>query len=269
VKKGIREYLNNFKNILKLLIIFNVLFLIFYEIFVHTFLLEIISGKEDIIDREYYSAIFNNLNYAVAVTTILIFFIMIFYERLKNILELSNRKVLAYCISSNIIIQLLLLFIITTVPISDSKHYIDNANLLYETGRYMNSAGNLSAFWTVGLPAFLKSFSPDFLFIAKLINILFSVGLILSCYFIFKNYLNIRALNVFLIIFTFFPNNFFSSNIILTDYPFLFFLWASILMIFVLKNKPSIWIAVLMGIFCALGTYLRPIGIAITIIFFL
>jgi len=270
VKTGIREYLSNIKNILKLIILSNLLFLVIFKVFLHSFLIHIISGKEDIVDIEYYTGIFNNLEYAIIIVAILAFLILISYNRLKNIFNLPNRKVLFFCIVSTLVIQLTLLLILMPEPISDSKHYIDNANLLYETGTYVNSAGNLTAFWTVGLPAylvFLNSFSADFILIAKLINILLSIGLIISCYFVFKNYLTPRALNIFLIIFTFFPNNLFSSNIILTDYPFAFFLWASILIMFAIRNKPSIWQFVLMGIFCALASYLRPIGIVLTFIF--
>lgn len=270
MKTEIREYLGNFKNILKLLILSNLLFWVIYKVFLHSFLIHIISGKEDIVDIEYYTGIFNNLEYAIIIVTILVFLILISYRSLKNFFNLPNRKILFFCIGSTIIIQLVLLFILTPEPISDSKHYIDNANLLYETGTYVNSAGNLTAFWTVGLPAylvFLKSFTADFILTAKLINILLSIGLIISCYSIFKNYLTPRALNVFLIIFTFFPNNLFSSNIILTDYPFAFFLWVSILIMFIIRNKPSIWLSVLMAMFCALASYLRPIGIVLTFIF--
>lgn len=270
MKTGIREYLNNFKNILKLIILSNLLFLVIYKVFLHSFLIHIVYGKEDIIDIKYYSTIFDNLEYAIILVTILVFSLLIYYNRLKNIFYLPNRKILFFCIGSTIVIQLVLLLILTPVPISDSKHHIDNANLLYETGTYINSAGNQTAFWTIGLPAylaFLKSFSADFILTAKLINILLSIGLIISCYFVFKNYLTPRALNVFLIIFTFFPNNLFSSNIILTDYPFAFFLWASILIMFIISNKASLWLSVLMGIFCALASYLRPIGIVLTFIF--
>lgn len=264
------KYLFNFKSLLKLLIIFNITLLMIYEVFLHPFLLKSISSKNDLIDRDYYTAIFNNIPYAIIITTISIFFILIFYKNIKKIIELPKIKILTFCIVSSIFIQLILLFFITTVPISDSKHHIDNANLLYETGRYVNSYGNFSAFWTVGLPAylvFLKTISPDFILIAKLINILFSIGLIISCYLIFKNHLTPRALNIFLIIFTFFPNNLFSSNIILTDYPFLFFLWVSILIIYKIRNKPSILLSALLGISLALASYLRPIGIVLTIMF--
>ena len=270
IKSVIKENLFDFKNLLKLLIIFNILLLMIYETFLHSFLLKSISGKEDIIDRDYYTVIFNNIHYAIIITIIFIFFILIFYKNMKKILELPNTKILNFCIVSTIVIQLILLLVITTVPISDSKHHIDNANLLYETGRYVNSAGNFSAFWTVGLPAYLvllKTISPDFILIAKLINILLSTSLIVICYFIFKNHLTPRALNVFLLIFTFFPNNLFSSNIILTDYPFLFFLWASILIMYKIRKKPSVWLSVLLGVSFALASYLRPIGIVLTIMF--
>ena len=226
MKTGIREYLSNFKNILKLIILSNLLFLVIFKVFSQSILIHIISGKEDIVDIEYYTGIFKNLEYTIIIVTILIFIILISYNRLKNILNLPNRKILFFCIGSTIVIQLALLFILTPEPISDSKHYIDNANLLYETGTYVNSAGNLTAFWAVGLPAylvFLKSFSADFIFTAKLINILLSIGLIISCYFVFKNYLTPRALNIFLIIFTFSRIIFFLLMLFLLIIHLLFF----------------------------------------------
>ncbi|MFC2102928.1 hypothetical protein ACFLSS_00700 [Bacteroidota bacterium] len=177
---------------------------------------------------------------------------------------------MVFCIISNITIQIFLLLFVTPQPISDSKHLIDNANLLYETGSYINSSGNLTAFWPVGLPAYLvylKSVSPDFILTAKLINILISTGLIVICYFIFKNYLKLPALNIFLIIFTFFPNNLLSSNIILTDYPFTFFLWLSVLLILVMNKKSTVAASVLLGITFACGSYLRPAGIILPFIF--
>lgn len=268
--KGFMKYLSNFKNVLKLLVLCNLLFLIIYKLFLHSYLIEKISNKDDAIDIKYYTGIFNKLDYAVIIVTVIILLLLILYNRLKKILLLPNRTILIICIVSTIVIQFALQMVLTTIPISDSKHYIDNANLLYETGSYINSAGNLTAFWTVGLPAYLavlKSFSQEFISIAKIINIIFSAGFILSCYFIFKSYLTPIAINIFLIIFTFFPNNLLSANIILTDYPFAFFLWTSILILLVIKSKPSVWLAALMGTLCALGSFLRPIGIGLTIIF--
>ena len=67
MKTEIREYLSNFKNILKLIILSNLLFLVIYRVFLHSFLIHIISGKEDIVDIEYYTGIFNNLEYAIII----------------------------------------------------------------------------------------------------------------------------------------------------------------------------------------------------------
>jgi len=266
VKAGIKNYLSNFKNILILLLVSNLIFLLVYRFYLHSFVIEIISSKADILDVKYYRGIFENLEYAVLIIVIIVLLVLVKYESIKKhiIRVLSNNNLLIFCVISNICIQFLLLLLITPEPISDSKFYINQANLLFETRSYVSSQGNLTAFWPVGLPAyltFLRSISTHFLLIAKYINILISTGLIIICYFVFRNYLSVFALNVFLVVFTFFPNNFFSSNVILTDYPFTFFLWGSILAMIVLQKKPSIWLAVLIGILCAVASYLRSTGI--------
>ena len=271
LKNIAREYIFDFKSLLNLLIIFNILLLMIYEIFLHPYLLKSISSKADLMDREYYTVIFNNIHYAFIIAIVSIFLILVFYKHIKKLLEFPSTKILAYCIILNILIQLFLLFMIRTVPISDSKHYIDSANLFYETGKYVNSDGNFTAFWPIGLPAYLvilKTISSDFILIAKLINILLSNGLVIICYLIFKDHLSTRTINIFLIIFTFFPNNLFSSTIILTDYPFLFFLWLGLLIMRKIKSKSSIVLSTLLGISFALASYLRPIGIPLAIMFF-
>ncbi len=266
------SYLNNFKNILKLVLFANLIFLFIYNLYLHPIVIRITSTKKYNIDIEYYKGIFDNLEYANIIAILIILLTFFRYEIIKNRLinTLKKNNLLFFCIISNVIIQLLILLFITPEPISDSKYYIEHANLLYKSGSYINSYGNLTAFWPVGLPAylaFLKSFSPSFTLIARLINILISTGLILVCYTVFKKYLTPASLNLYLIIFTFFPNNLLSSNIILTDYPFTFFLWASILMLLKMNEKSSLVFPVLMGIFCALASYLRPIGIVLPFIF--
>jgi len=272
VKNQLKNYLLNFKNILLQFTIFNLLFLIFYKSYFYYFLINITSAKSESMDVDYYREIFDNLNYAVVFVALILIIILVWYEKIKNywIYVFTNKNLLIFCIASNIIIQILLIIFITTQPISDSKHYIDNAIRLSETGSYINSYGNLTAFWTVGLPAylaFLKMLSADYIFIAKLVNILISTGLIVLCYFIFKNYLTPSALNVYLIIFTFFPNNLLSSNVILTDYPFTFFLWGSVLVIIKVKENSSLIFAILIGFLLTLGSFLRPAGLLLPLLF--
>ncbi len=274
MKSGIKRYLglSSFKNILKLLFLSNLIFLFIYKFFLHPYVLRIILSKEEVMDVKYYEGIFSNLEYSIVIVLVLITLALVRYEKIKNffIRSLSKNYLLIFCVISNIILQLLLFFFITPEPISDSKHYIQHANLLYESGSYVNTYGNLTAFWPVGLPAylaFLKSFSTNFTLIARLINILISTGLILVCYNVFKKYLTPTGLNLFLLFFTFFPNNLLSSNIILTDYPFTFLLWVSVLILLKMNEKSSLVFPVLMGILSAFASYLRPIGILLPFIF--
>jgi hypothetical protein len=251
-------------------VIANIVFYIIYELFLSSWFLRLVSNKEDVSDRNYYEGIFNNFNIAVIAVTIVLFLLLLFYKYLKSISNQPVNKVLIFCVLANIVIQLFLITFISTIPISDSKYYIEHANMLYETGSYVNQFGNFSAFWIVGLPAYLvllRKLGIDFMLAAKLINVILSTGLIICCYFIFKNYLSNKALNLFLIIFTLFPSNLFSVNIILTDYPFTTLLWLSILILFSLVKKPSFLLTLILGVSLALAAYLRPIAIFIIIIF--
>lgn len=266
------SYLSNFKNILKLLLFSNLIFLFTYNLYLHPIAIKIISTKESNTDLEYYKGIFGNLEYASIIVIMLLLLTLFRYEKIKNyfINTITKKNLLFFCIISNVTIQVLILLFITPEPISDSKYYIEQANLLYKSGSYINSSGNLTAFWPIGLPAylaFLKLFSTNFIVIAKVLNILISTGLIIVCYYVFDNYLSRSTLNLFIIIFTFFPNNLLSANIILTDYPFTFFLWGSVLIMLKMHKKSSVLLPVLVGIFSAFTSFLRPIGIMLPFIF--
>lgn len=264
--------LKKFKRILIILFVSNVVLLITYKTYLFPILIKITSAKVDNIDVQYYSKIFNNLHFVIIAFIILITLVLVYYEKIKRYLlnVLLNNNLLIFCIAFNIFFQLLLLIFVTTQPISDSKHHIDNANRLYETRSYINSSGNLTAFWTIGLPAylvFLKIISSDFITSAKLINILISSGLIIVCYNIFRRYLDLKSLNIFLILFTLFPNNLFSSNVILTDYPFTLLLWSSIFLLLKMKQSSRLIYPILTGILLACASYLRPAGIILPLVF--
>lgn len=272
MRTGIIKSLTKFKNVLILLFISNIVFLCIYMFYLLPVVTKITSAKSDPMDVQYYWNIFSNMHYAVLVVIIIVLIIITFYEKIKRYLlnVLSNNNLLIFCIFANIAIQLLLLIFVTTQPISDSKHHIDNANLLFTTGSYINSYGNPTAFWTVGLPAYLvllKFFTSDFILAAKLLNIIISSGLIFFSYQIFKEYLNIRSLNIFLIIFTLFPNNLLSSNIILTDYPFTLLLWFSIFLLLKMKQNSLLLFPLSIGILLGCATYLRPAGVMLPLIF--
>ncbi len=272
MKSKLFDYFIGFKDVLKILLLVNIIFLLLYLLFLKSFVLKLIANKEDLADLNYYTEIFQNLDFAILFVNIIIILTLIYYERIKKIFinNFFSKNLLTFCVTSNIVIQLLLIIIVQTQPISDSKYYIENANLLYKSGSYINSYGNLTAFWPVGLPAylaFLKYLVPDFILAAKIINIFISSGLIIICYYVFKDYLTSFSLNIFLILFTFFPNNLFSSNIILTDYPFTFLLWSTVLVIRKLEWNSSIILPILAGIFLGIASFFRPAGILLPIIF--
>jgi hypothetical protein len=240
-----------------------------YVFFFKNFLLQIVWENSDRIDREYYSAIFSNLEYAVLIT-ILIFIILFFYRQkfFSFLLKLSDKRLLVIILTLSVIIQLLILVFVHTIPISDSTYYIRLSQQLYSNGSYLNESGNPTSFWPIGLPAyltFLKLISDNNLLLTKLMNIVFSTLYILLLFSLFKNEFSKKGKIAFLFSFMFFPNNLFNANIIMTEYLFSFLLWL-IIFILVRFNNSSLYLC-LIGIISGLMSYLRPIGLLLPVIF--
>ena len=261
---------NNAKNILWTLLIINILFLFFYEIYLKSVLLNHFNNVKDIIDKSYYSQIFSFLEYPLIFISVILLLIIIFYKQVKIFFDKIkvDRTFMIFIISLNVIMQIIILLTIHTVPISDSRFYIEAGHRLFLTGSYVTPGGKLTAFWPVGLPeylAFLESLTNHYLLVAKIMNLIFSSLFILVLYKLFKEKLSQKELALFLIAFVLFPNNLFSVNTILADYPFAFLLWLAIFLS--LSPNLKIWgiisIAVLLGIL----SYLRPIGLLLPLIF--
>ncbi|MCH8032333.1 MAG: glycosyltransferase family 39 protein [Bacteroidetes bacterium] len=252
----------NFLLILKLLIIANVLFLIVYETHIKDFILLVIKNNPDPSDRDYYSSIFQYLEYPIVTTTIILVLLLKF--RVIIITKINNlqntKNLLSVVLVLVFVIQVVLVLLIKNIPFSDSAYYVDLAERLYQTGSYTSENGFKSAFWPIGLPAYLalaRFISEDNLLLVKFFNILFYLTLIVVTYKLFSEQLSKKALVVFLICFSFFPNNLFSANVILTDYPFSLLVW---ICIFITIRYP-LRKAVIVGILLALSSYLRPVGL--------
>ena len=252
----------NFLLILKLLIIANVLFLLVYETHIKDFILLEIKNNPDPFDRDYYSSIFQYLEYPIVTTTIILALLLKFRVIIiTKITNLQNTKnLLSVVLIMVFVIQIVLVLLIKNIPFSDSAYYVDLAERLYQTGSYTSEFGFRSAFWPIGLPAYLalaRFISEDYLLLVKFLNILFYLTLIVVTYKLFSEQLSKKALVVFLICFSFFPNNLFSANIILTDYPFSLLVWICIF----ITIKYPLRKAVIVGVLLALSSYLRPVGL--------
>ncbi len=260
--KSIKTININYLLILKLLIIANILFLLVYETHIKAFILLAIKNNPDPFDRNYYSSIFQYLEYPIVTTTIILALLLKFRVIIiTKIISIQNTKnLLSVVLVLVFVIQVVLVLLIKNIPFSDSAYYVDLAERLYQTGSYTSEYGFKSAFWPIGLPAYLalaKLISEDYLLLVKFLNILFYLTLIVVTYKLFSEQLSKKALVVFLICFSFFPNNLFSANIILTDYPFSLLLWICIF----ITIKYPLRKAVIVGVLLALSSYLRPVGL--------
>ena len=260
--QSIKKLKINFLLILKLLIIANVLFLIVYETHIKDFILLVIKNNPDPFDRDYYSSIFQYLEYPIVTTTIILALLLKFRVIIiTKIISIQNTKnLLSVVLVMVFVIQIVFVLLIKNIPFSDSAYYVDLAERLYQTGSYTSEYGFKSAFWPIGLPAYLalaKFITEDYLLLVKFLNILFYLTLIVVTYKLFSEQLSKKALVVFLICFSFFPNNLFSANIILTDYPFSLLIWICIF----ITIKYPLKKVVIVGVLLALSSYLRPVGL--------
>jgi len=184
--------------------------------------------------------------------------------------RLNDKTLLIAALALNFVLQFLALMFVDTMPIADSVYYIRLAEDLYTNGSYINSNGYPTCFWPVGLPAYLtllKYITNDYIFLSKLTNIILSSFLILLLFKTFQDELSKKEKIIFLFSFLLFFNNLFSSNILLTDYPFTFFLWLGIFIL--IKYDHSIIYLFLIGAIIGLMSYLRPIGLLLPFVFFI
>ena len=254
------------------IILVNIIFLIAYKIYLKGTLLNHFKSIKDIINKEYYLAIFSHLEYPVIFITIVLFLLLLFYSKINRIIYRikSEKSFLVLMIILNIVLQAIILFTIKTVPFADAQFYVDLGKRLYKTGSYLNNNGIATSFWPVGLPAYLSMLmhlTSHFIIAAEIVNILISSLFILLLYFLFREELSVRGRIIFLLIFTLFPNNLFSVNCILTEYPFTFLLWSAVFII--IKHANNYWSIILSSIIIGLLAYIRASGLLIPIIIFI
>jgi hypothetical protein len=251
-----------------MLIVF--VFFIFYEVYLKKLLLVIIKNNPDATDRVYYGGIFNNLEYPIITSILILFLLLKFRVRIlraiTNLLALTN--LLWIVLGIVFILQLLLILLVKDVSFSDSIYYISIAERLYQFGSYLSEQGFKTAYWPIGLPAILaviRTISRDNILIMKVLNILIYLSLVFVTYKLFSGKLSKLSGVIFLISFAFFPANLFSSNFILTEYPFTLILWIIIL----LTIKYPLKYAFFLGFLTAVLSYLRPLGLVIPFVIIL
>jgi hypothetical protein len=267
-----KNKLSNKAVFLYLLAGINILFLLVFELGLKNFLLEKIFTKSDPMDITYYSDIFNNLGFAVIVFTIVSSVFIIGLNKCVEVIikQFTEKRLLFYSLFLNAVIQLILVLTIKSLPIADSKYYVQHAQSLIATGSYLNEWGHYTAFWPIGLPALLRVYafiSPDVILMAKLFNILINSLYIYVIYRLFAGELTEKQRVLLLAVLILFPNNLFSSNIIMGDYIFSLLLWFAVFLN--LKFKENLYAYISIGIIAGLMSYIRPTGLLFPLIIFI
>lgn len=251
------------------LIFLNLIFIFIYEFYLKSIVIGLILNKTDLVDVHYYNGIFSNLTLSAIIVEVLLIFFFSLRRKIYNVIEKwyeLNHQVWSF-ILANVIIQFLIMIFVQTNPISDSLYYVRQAERLYLGGSYIGEKGFLSAFWPVGLPALivlLKHLFSDGIFATKILNIIISSSLIFVLFNLFKNNLTKKQLFIFLSLLTFYPNNLFFVNVVLTDLPFTFLLWSLILILYKRKRNYIIWSGIVLGMMC----YLRATALLLPLIIF-
>lgn len=244
---------------------------ILYHLFFKEQMLSIIALKDDSIDIKYYLSIFKNLEFSFAFAAMLLILIVSAKSIVIGyLMKISEKYLLLLFLIANVFLQLLIALFIQTEPIADSIFYFDHARRLFTDGPYTNQYGHLTAFWPVGLPAIYSLFfylSPEPIIYIKIFNIVVSLLLIVAVDYFFKDAFSRKQRIIFLILFTFFPNNLFSVNVLLTDYLFTALLWI-IVGIISRNNSYSFFRLAGIGILISLMSYLRPVGIVFPLVLF-
>ncbi len=261
---------NRNKTLLWIVVTANVVFFFLYKLFLKHILLNHFNNLQDQINKSYYTKIFSFLEFPIISITIILLLLILFYNHVKGFLSNIKNEIpfLIIVLCFNVLIQLVIMITVQTLPIADSKYYIDLALRLYQSGSYVNPNRQLTSFWPIGLPAYLSwlmYLNTNYLILAKIFNIVISTVFIFVLYLVFRKELTIKGRIIFLLAFTLFPDNLFSSNCIMADYPFSLLLWLSIYIIMKYRNNNII--ILLTSLILALMSYLRPVGLLLPIIF--
>lgn len=243
--------------------------LLIYNLGLKDFLISKFAFRETI-DKIYYTNIFSNFDLAISIYILLCIILLMKYRAILDLINRTSIKyVLLFCLIISSLLQILFIPLFNTQPISDSVFYITLGERLYQTNEYKSNYGHFTAYWPVGLPfllMLLHHVTSNIITFYKLFAILISLGTINILYRIFKDELSENQLKFFLLAWTFFPNNLLATNVILTDYIFLFLLFLACFIL--LKTKfSSLMKLVIIGVLIGLSSYFRPTGLLLPLLF--
>ncbi|MDR3611360.1 MAG: glycosyltransferase family 39 protein [Ignavibacteriaceae bacterium] len=193
--------------------------------------------------------------------------INLFFDKLTLI---SEKRFLTVTLLIAFLIRLLWILAFNPLPLDDFLFYYTEAKRISDGLGYTLKNGTPTAFFPVGYPAFLGLlfylFSSS-LFIAKLANVLLSVGCIYFFYKILKclGYQNI-IIRVSIIILLFYPNQIGYTSLTSDTVLFQTLFYLSLLSLIYAFNRFTIKWFIISGIFCGLMILTRPYGIILPLL---
>jgi 4-amino-4-deoxy-L-arabinose transferase-like glycosyltransferase len=193
--------------------------------------------------------------------------INLFFDKLTLI---SEKRFLTVTLIIAFLIRLLWILAFNPLPLDDFLFYYTEAKRISDGLGYTLKNGTPTAFFPVGYPAFLGLlfylFSSS-LFIAKLANVLLSVGCIYFFYRILKclGYQNI-IIRVSIIILLFYPNQIGYTSITSDTILFQTLFYLSLLTLIYAFNRFTIKWFIISGVFCGLMVLTRPYGIILPLL---
>ena len=273
-KKYLREFVEKFGNVRSVLVVLlaaQLGFLILYKSFFEEALKRAAFASSDPLSVPYYGAILGNLDIAAGLFSALLLLIIFYYNYLRKFINFCSQRerfTLLACIALLVVIQSGIIVSVKTLPLADSSEYFGLAQRWYSLRAYVNEAGMPTAFWPVGYPALLSLLQLLFgtmVVPARLFNIGVSVCFVLVLHAVFRRWFDARERAIFIFIICFSPNLIFSTNILLTDFPFSLILWTSVYLYLRRAENIGTWLAI--GVLSGIASYLRPFGLLIPAVF--
>lgn len=204
----------------------------------------------------------------------------------------SHKYFLPICLIAALAVRLAWIYFVAAQPVSDFRWYYERgldlvAGQGYSVGpdsywpenlppAVLVSAGEdpaarrLTAYWPVGYPAFLGLlfwlFGPSLL-IAKLANVILSLGILFFSYYLAKSlFASELTGRITLLILSFYPDQIAYSSLLASEILFLFLLLLGVSLLLAPRHK--LWLAVAAGASFGLACLIKPQAILVPAMFF-
>jgi 4-amino-4-deoxy-L-arabinose transferase-like glycosyltransferase len=185
----------------------------------------------------------------------------------KKVFEVEN-KAIFFILFIALILRSLWALIVPVEPVSDSIMYHEFAKVMSDSGRYAFPAGNLTAYWPVGIPAIYgglyKVFGQHYevIVVANVIIGLLTTHLI---YLITLNWFNQKTALIAAFIYATWPSQIQFTSVLASELIFNLFVLAGIYF-WIKRAEKKLKMLIISSIFFAAAAYVRPIALLIPFI---